>query len=385
MFSTIFPPQIGGPATQCYHLCLALKDKGHNPVVLTYGASFTINKNNGFTVYTYKSKYFWGPIDRIIRWVLFPVYFFYILRKEKIQVLHCHSVNALSFVAGFVAMIYGIPRVIKFAGDWVWETISTKGVVAKDYKEIYNQSFLSKILTLIEKFGLKLFNLIWVVSEFRIENIKYLLGENARTILIPNCLLLEGGGYKIKNENDEVVVISASRFIPHKRLPWLVEAFSKIDNPNAKLVLMGGGDSKEIEKVKQKIIILNLGNRVELTGVLPFPELYRRLQGASFYVSSSLEEGLPNVFIEALNFGLPIVSTDAGGSKEIVEDGKTGFIVGLNDVAMLADKINLLATNFNLRNQFAKSAFESADKYNLKLSIDKFIDMYQGLINQYEK
>ena len=380
MFSTIFPPQIGGPATQCFNLCLALVSKGHQPVVVTYGDKFTKTAQNGFPVYTYRSKYVWGPIDRVIRWALFPFYISYLLKKEKIQILHCHSVNLLSFIAVFIAWLHGVPRVIKFAGDWVWETISTKGVVAEDYREIYTQSLYSRLLTQIEKVGLSFFNIIWVVSEFRRENIKYLLGDDRKVRVINNCLLLKDGGSHTKTPADGVVIVSANRFIPHKRLPWLVEVYAKIVGANNKLVLIGGGDEAEIGKVKEAIKKYQLEDKVILKGILSFPDLYNEFKQATFYVSSSLEEGFPNVFIEALNFGLPIISTDVGGCRELVKNGETGFLVPVDDLEQMSEKMKLLTTDVELRNKLSRQAFESSKKFNLEFMVDEFINLYEGLL-----
>lgn len=380
MFSTIFPPQIGGPATQCFNLCLALVERGHQPIVVTYGDRFTKTAKDGFLVYTYRAKYIWGPIDRVIRWGLFPFYISYLFKKEKIEILHCHSVNLLSFVAALVAWLHGIPRVIKFAGDWVWETISTKGVVAEDYREIYTQSLYSRFLTQIEKTGLFLFDIIWVASEFRRQDVRYLLGNDRKIRLIYNCLLLKNGGFQTKTPTDPVVIVSANRFIPHKRLPWLVEVYAKAAISRSKLVLIGGGDEGEISKVKSKIKEYNLSNQIELLGVLSFEELYQRFKEASFYVSSSLEEGFPNVFIEALNYGLPIVSTDVGGCRELVKDGETGFLVSVDDQKQMAEKMKLLINNIELRNKLSRQAFESSKKFNLEFMVDEFIDLYQNLL-----
>ena len=142
MFSAIFPPAIGGPATQCFNLCKMLVKKDVEPVVVTYHTSkyFSVSNEHGFKVYYFKSVYTNTSLDKIIRWVVFPFFIFYIFKKEKIDILHCHSVSVLSFISAFIAKMLGIPRIIKFAGDWVWETLSTGKVQAKDFDDIYQKS-----------------------------------------------------------------------------------------------------------------------------------------------------------------------------------------------------------------------------------------------------
>jgi glycosyltransferase involved in cell wall biosynthesis len=383
MYSPIFPPQIGGPSTQCFNLCKALVQRGVTPVVITYGNSFGHTELEGFKVYTFRRPYVFGPLDKVIRWIIFPFYIFYILRKEKIDILHCHSVSMLSFIAGLVARIQRIPTVIKFAGDWVWETISTKAVAAKDFKEIYTSSFYARVLTRIEKWGLSFFDIIWTPSQFRKENIEYLLGPKAPIKIIPNCLLLKEGGAKIQSPEQKVIIVSANRFIPHKRVSYLVESYAQIMTSNTRLVLIGGGDPREVEKTKEAIKKYNLQDSVELTGILSSQEVYEKFKQASFYVSVSLEEGFPNVFIEALNYGLPIVATDVGGSKELVWEGETGFLVPVRDQETLVTKMKLLIDDTVLRNTFSKNSYEHSKNYNLSFRVQEFIDMYTTLIRKH--
>ena len=184
MYSAIFPPSIGGPSTQCFNLCKALVKAGEVPVVVTYGGNFSLKEEFGFKVYTFRLRYTFTQLDKALRWFVFPAFFIYILKKEKIDILHGHSVSVLSFVAGFIAKIAGIPSIIKFAGDWVWETLSTYKLQAKDFDEMYKKSLLARLMVQVEKFGLNLFDKIWVVSNFRRENIKTLLGTDRNVVMI---------------------------------------------------------------------------------------------------------------------------------------------------------------------------------------------------------
>lgn len=351
-------------------------------MVVTYHESskFAVSDSNGFRVYFFKSVYTKTFLDKIIRWIVFPFYIIYIFKKEKIDILHCHSVSALSFVAGLVAKILGLPRVIKFAGDWVWETLSTDGVKAKDFREIYNYSAYSRFLTWVEKKGLKLFDTVWVVSNFRKQNVTFLLGSDEKIVLIPNCLLLSGGGPRSWSPSDPVVIISANRFIPHKRLPFMVELFAELNITNSKLVLIGGGNPKEISLVTEAIKKHKIEDKVELLGILTFEELYQRFSKASFYLSTSLEEGFPNVYIEAMHYGLPVITADDGGSKELVVDSESGFVINSYDKDGYLEKMRLLATDINLRNKMSEEAFKRSELFNLELRIADFIKMYKELL-----
>jgi glycosyltransferase involved in cell wall biosynthesis len=66
-------------------------------------------------------------------------------------------------------------------------------------------------------------------------------------------------------------------------------------------------------------------------------------------VRPSLSEGLPLVALEAMAAGLPVIATDVGGTREVVKDGETGYLLQPNDVAGLADRICRLAADATLR------------------------------------
>ncbi len=382
MYSPIFPPIIGGPATQCFNLCKALVSKGEIPIVVTYGPNFALTKKDGFSLYHFRTRYTHTFLDKFLRWVIFPFYILYILKKERIDILHCHSVSAGSFISAVIARILNIPSIIKFAGDWVWETLSTYKLKAKNFDEMYNTSVIARFMVMVEKIGLNQFNKIWVVSDFRRKNIVDLVGSDKKIIQINNCLLLEDVGYRKLNESDQITVISANRYIPHKRIPFMVEVFAEANIPNSKLVLIGGGSKQEEDSVKNTILKFNMKDRVIMKGVLSLEEVYNEFKKASFYISTSIEEGMPNVFIEAMNYGLPIITSDAGGSKEIVLHNKTGFVVDVYDKEDFISKIKKLSLDIGLRKEMSDSSYERSKKFNLNIRINDFINIYRDLLKK---
>ena len=101
-------------------------------------------------------------------------------------------------------------------------------------------------------------------------------------------------------------------------------------------------------------------------------DIYGKMKEASIYVLSSVFEGFPLVLIEAMSVGLPVVSYSCPtGPKDIVEDGKNGFLVPVNDEMKMAEKICTLIEDENLRKMMGKEAFLSSKKY--KIEVDKRI------------
>ncbi len=378
MYAPIFPPMIGGPATQSWHLCRVLNDRGVTPVVVTVGDRFELSNPDGYTVYRYRWRYTRTPLDKPIRWLVGSACLAWVIVRERPDILHAHSVSALSFVAGLFAKIAGMPSIIKFAGDWVWETYATSDVKSRDFGGTYSFSVFSRFLTWIERHGLLLFSVVWAPSQFRAKNIRAIAGEDASIRIIPNALDIEGGGYKTFTHDSKPVVVSANRFIPHKRIPTIIRAFAKAKTPHAHLVLIGDGQDRIREESESEAKRLRVP--VTFTGRLSSADVYAQFQGAALYVSASLEEGFPNVFIEAMHFGLPIVSTDVGGCSELVQDGITGFLVDPSDEDAFSEKIRELLVNLDLRNKMAKSAYERSKQFQLTNVVNSFITLYEDIL-----
>lgn len=130
-------------------------------------------------------------------------------------------------------------------------------------------------------------------------------------------------------------VLAAGRLVGLKNFPLLLRAFAKIaaEKPDLNLVILGEGDDRaELETLRAE---LGLQERVSLPGFTDNP--YPWLKHAAAFVLSSNWEGLPTVLIEALAAGVPVVATDCpSGPSEILEGGRLGRLVPVNDVDALA-------------------------------------------------
>lgn len=136
---------------------------------------------------------------------------------------------------------------------------------------------------------------------------------------------------------EEIVLGFVGRFAPIKDLPMLLRAFALVSarEPRARLVLAGDGETRP--EVEAAIRDLCLGARVFLVGWChDLPSLYATFD---VVVLSSVNEGTPVAVIEAMAAGIPVVSTEAGGVRDIVDDGVTGRVVPVGDAAAFAEAL----------------------------------------------
>jgi glycosyltransferase involved in cell wall biosynthesis len=142
---------------------------------------------------------------------------------------------------------------------------------------------------------------------------------------------------------DAFVAIAAARFRPTKGLSVLIEAAGLLaDLPNFHLLVVGSGADQP--PYVNAIANNPMRERIHLTGLRgDAPQL---IAASQVLVQPSIDgEGLPRSILEGLAYGVPAISTTAGGAKEILQEGQTGFVVPTQDPAAIAEKIRYLYNN----------------------------------------
>lgn len=136
------------------------------------------------------------------------------------------------------------------------------------------------------------------------------------------------------------VLVSAGTITPQKNFPLLVDALALVRqvSPGARLIILGESNKTEGANLKRKIARLGLSDAIDLAGFADDPSRY--FHHADAYVLSSLWEGASNSLLEAMACGARIVATDCPtGIRELLDDGRQGSIVPLEDPAALARTI----------------------------------------------
>ena len=147
-------------------------------------------------------------------------------------------------------------------------------------------------------------------------------------------------------ESNKKYILSLSRLSHEKGLEYLFKAFSSLDAKDTELVVVGDGPYKK--KLSKMASDLKIANKVNFIGAVPHQETYLWYNAADVYCLPSLWEGCPNVIIESLACGTPVVSTKVGGIPDLVPAEDYGFLVHAGDAVSLADALrNALKKNWD--------------------------------------
>ncbi len=141
--------------------------------------------------------------------------------------------------------------------------------------------------------------------------------------------------------HEGLVVGSCARLTAARRPDAWINLAQRVCDSRNKLrcVWIGGGELEA--RVREHILNMNLGSKVEVTGWLSAEDARRRLRGLDVFVHYSAWDALPNAVLEAMACGLPVVASDVPGCRDAVLDGETGFIAK-NEVDLLEKTLRLV-------------------------------------------
>lgn len=172
------------------------------------------------------------------------------------------------------------------------------------------------------------------------------------------------GTHLIEKKNEKVSIVFVGRLEERKGVYVLADAIPSVVKrfPSAHFYLVGKDTNtaefgKSVrEELKVKLANSDCADNVTFTGPVPHAEMPSVYRSADVCVLPSLYENAPITCIEAMATGVAVVSTSAGGTKEYLDDGETGFIVEPGKAEPLADAIIRLLENPELRDSMARKA-----------------------------
>lgn len=144
--------------------------------------------------------------------------------------------------------------------------------------------------------------------------------------------------------DDLAVILGVGRLESEKNFSDLVRAFARIarERDDVRLMILGNGSKKDA--LRELSVEFGVGDKVSLPGHVDNP--YKYMRNASVFALSSVREGLPTVLIEAMACGSSVVATDCPhGPAEILDEGKYGLLVPMNDDEALANAVSYALDN----------------------------------------
>lgn len=185
-----------------------------------------------------------------------------------------------------------------------------------------------------------------------------------------------------KEKHDEkmgIQLVNIGNFIPKKNQQFLIEVMHALNQKNKNVSLTFVGDGETRKAVESKVKLLNLDDHIKFQGRTN--DVASVLAENKIYVHSALYEPFGLVFLEAMSVGLPIVSLDGKGNRDLIQNDENGYLVPQGDTAQFVDRILQLVNNPENYFRIQQNGFETAKKYDIVPYCDRLIEIYTNSKN----
>lgn len=270
--------------------------------------------------------------------------------ENDIAILHTHEFRSNLF--GLIcAKQLGIPVITTYHG-WI------------------TNSFKASVYKLVDRILARFFNEITTVSEKVRDQLSSILVPKEKITVINNALKLER--YTIDRDNSTlrqelglskecVLIANIGRLSPEKGQEILIRSAVKViaEFPNVKLLFIGIG--KDEEKLKLLSRELGIENNVLFLGFRS--DMINVYNSTDLVVQSSFTEGMPNVVLEALAMGVPVIATNVGGTAEVMEHDISGKIISPNSQIKLEEAIRHFLNNPEIYKTMSEKGIERVRRH----------------------
>ncbi len=342
----LYPPESGGPATYAKLLETELPKNDWEVEVVRFSSVRQLPKVVRHIAYLWKV---------------------YQAAKKADAVLALDPVST-GLPASIAAHIASKPFYVKIVGDYAWEQ-GTQRFGVRDSLDVFvtkrHVPLMVKALRAVQEHVARSAKKIIVPSEYwkRLLTTWNIQEENVRVIY--NAPKRLDANYMRPIEKKYIV--SISRLVPWKGFAGVIRAMKKVDD--LCLVIVGGGPERA--RLGALVQELGLGSRVIFTGPADAPAYIKH---AEAFVLNTSYEGFSHLILEAFALGTPVLTTPAGGNTEQVTHEETGLLFPVDDTDAIADAINRITTDAELRERITENAKQKLGSFSVENLVRGVID-----------
>lgn len=236
----------------------------------------------------------------------------------------------------------------------------------------FSNDILSKPIEILEKINLALSNCLILYSPNLVK--EYNMEKYRNKISIAHRHFLDFNKFKIEkplSERDNLLGY-IGRLSQEKGILNFVEAMTKVLEMRDDIGFLIGGDGPLRTKVEQCVNAENLNSKARFVGWIPHDDLPKCLNDLKLLVLPSYTEGLPNIMLEAMACGTPVLATPVGAIPDVIKHEETGFIMEDNSPECIASNVLRVLSQPNLE-EIAKNAHALVEKeYTYEAAVEKY-------------
>jgi glycosyltransferase involved in cell wall biosynthesis len=366
----IFPPDIGGPASFVPKIANHLINMDNKVKIICLADEENLLLEDELDVLRIKRSTYLP-----IRW--FKTISLIIKYGRKSDILF---VNGLGVEAA-IANLYLRKKIVrKIVGDPVWERFYNKKRTSETFDDFQNlkHNLNVRIQKLIRNWSIRSSEVVITPSDHLKE---FTNRTNPKTEVLKINNGVEISEFKrSKTPLHEFNILINSRLVVQKNIHFVIEAMGSIKNLDVNLKIIGEGG--EFERLEDLITNLNIQNRVKMIGKVENNLISEYLKTSNLFIQASDYEGLPHSILEAINYEVPILSTEVGGCKDLLDNGDRGFIISSpQNKQQIAEKIDYIYENYDIALTKAVAAKKYIqNKYNFSTQAKIYSEVFEKIM-----
>lgn len=216
-----------------------------------------------------------------------------------------------------------------------------------------------------------------VVQTVRIKDF-YSAKLQSRTTIIPNPVTDKV--FSLTPTLKQKRIIAVGRLAYQKNYPMMFRAFAKVhhDFPDWQLVVYGNGPQKD--EIRGVIERLGMEGHIILAG--KSDHVVEEMNKSSLFVMSSDYEGMSNALLEAVCVGLPVISTDVSGAKDLITDGVNGYIVPVGNERVLTLALSSILSSPEKMDEMGRQSKALAPRFREEQIVGQWEELIKSVVRQ---
>ncbi|MFH0852577.1 MAG: glycosyltransferase family 4 protein [bacterium] len=367
----IFPPDIGGPATFIERLASDLSGAGFEITVLTYGAPE--KKARPFKLASVSRRWPAG-----LRQMMFLIRTFFLARHADI--IYTTDLYAPGYSSMLAAKFWRKKFIVRFAGDSAWEAAANRGLTGDDilvFQERTYGGYIEKRKNQRTKI-LKSANTVVAVSNF-MRDLAIRIGVSSKKVRVIYNAVDFFGVLPERQMPDSPTLVFSGRLTPWKGVDMLVKIVTRLKTQYPDIIFDVLGSGSELGKLKKLVRELELEKNVRFHGKISEQETHKIFARSTIFVLNTNYEGLSHAILNAMQVGVPVITTPVGGNPELIEDEESGLLVPYNYERAWEKAIRQLLENEDLREKFIVAGKKMAEKFKWGDVIEKTAAIFKDL------
>ncbi len=345
----LFPPEIGGPATDAFTLQGELSVVGVDTIVVPFASV--------------------RALPRVVRHL---VYFFKLWRHStQAQCVVAFDTVSVGFPAALAAVLAGVPLIVRVPGDYAWEQAVQRFGVRDSIDDFQctRYDFRTEALRAIQNFVVRRADLVvvpsryfkgvvagWGVHQDRLTHIYLGIDTSLEAVRPPSVL--------------PKTIFTVGRLVPWKGFSGIIELLPEL--PTWNLVI--AGDGPEASHLRKKTHDLGVADRATFLGNIPRNEVLGWCSATDAFVLNTSFESFSFQVLEAMAQGARVVTTRVGSLPELLTDGKEGFLYEPGDTKALLEALRSIEQEPARWKDRQEAAQRKAETFSLIESGKRFTD-----------